>query len=232
MVLERASQHSDQVLLLDDYSRDDIHTLAKKWKAHVFEHALNSDFAAHRNSIFPSVTSDWVLFLDDDEAPTLEFWSELRETLEADQYEALYIRRRNTFLGKELRFGEAGEKKLLRVAKTTVGRRRWERAVHEVWEVQTSKTGTLRSIVLHRQPQSVTEFIAKLNRYSMLEQSVRPGLSAAGCWFQLAVFPPGKFLWNLLVKEAWRDGFAGLALAWLMSYYSAIVRIQQYEKSL
>lgn len=231
VVLEQASTHSDQVLLLDDFSEDDISALAKKWKAQVFQHALAGDYATHRNSIFPQVTTEWVLFLDSDEIPTLGFWDELQDAISTDSYDAFYISRRNQFLGKELRFGEAGEKKLLRVAKIAVGENHWKRAVHEVWEVETTRVGTLESIVLHTQPQSVTAFIAKLNNYSELEQSVRPELSAASCWLQLALFPPGKFVWNVVFKQAWRDGFAGLALAWLMSYYSAIVRIQQYEKT-
>jgi len=231
-LLQVASKYSDQILLLDDFSEDDIHGLAKKWKAQVVQHTLNGDFAAHRNSIYPSVTSEWVLFLDADELPGEDFWIELTQGITTNIFEAFYLIRRNRFLGKELKYGEAGEKKLLRVAKTAVGRNRWQRAVHETWNVNSSKVGVLQSVVLHRQPVSVSEFIAKLNSYSILEQSVRPGLSAAKCCLQLALFPPGKFLWNVLAQQAWRDGLAGLALAWLMSYYSAIVRIQQYEKTL
>jgi len=231
-LVQAAKRESEQVIVLDDYSEDGIERFAKEQEIFLLRHALENDFAAHRNSVFPSVTSEWVLFLDADELPTRGFWTELKQKIGENTYDAFFIKRQNRFLGKELRYGEAGGKLLVRAAKTRLGAGKWQRAVHEVWRVDSALTGTIQESVIHQQPESVAAFIGKLHRYAQLEQPVRPGLSASQCIFEVCVYPTGKFLWNLRAKQAWRDGFPGLALAWLMSYYSAIVRIQQYEKTI
>lgn len=233
-LLEQASLWSDQVVVLDDFSEDiqELKDRAKEHNAEIVQHALQDDFAAHRNAVFPAVRGVWTLFLDADELPQPEFWQELRSLIATEKYDALWIRRRNIFLGRTLRYGEAGEKQLLRAARTKVGVDRWRRAVHEVWDIPQSRQGWLQTYVEHQQPESLLSFVRKLNHYAELEQSVRPRLGTISFLLQFALYPTGKFFWNYILKLGFLDGFPGFALAFLMSYYSSIVRIQQYEKTL
>lgn len=234
-LLKAAARNSQEVILLDDFSSDEIEKLAARYGAVIIRHAVDQNFAEHRNFALNSVKTTWTLFLDADELPTPGFWEELRAWLADDkkaQASALQIRRRNVFLGRTLRYGEAGETFLLRAAKTKSGKGRWQRAVHETWNVPGGADMRMNAFVVHQAPVSVADFVAKLNSYSQIEARIRPHLSALRLLLELAVFPPGKFLWNFFWKQGFRDGFPGFSLAVLMSYYSAIERIQQYEASL
>jgi glycosyltransferase involved in cell wall biosynthesis len=233
-LFSQAEKWSDQVIFLDDYS-DDIKSLREMMqssKGAIFQHALNGDYAAHRNSVLGEIASEWTLFLDADELPKPEFWEEVMEIIQKTSHDAFFLRRRNVFLGRELKYGEAGEKHLLRLARTSLGKNAWKRAVHERWEVPTDSMGTIQALVLHRQPESLKAFVEKLNRYAVLEGKARKKQTVSAVVFELFTYPLGKFLWNFIVKQGFRDGFPGFSLAFLMSYYSLIVRVLQYEKTL
>ena len=92
-----------------------------------------TDFAAARNAELAKAKTDWVLFVDTDEKITPELKSEITKvcSLESDIFSAYYIPRLDTFLGHELRHGETGHAKFIRLAKKDFGL--WQRPVHEVW---------------------------------------------------------------------------------------------------
>lgn len=233
-LLQQADKWSDQLLLLDDFSDDiqQLQGLVTGTKAKIIQHSVNNDFASHRNSIFSEVKGEWTLFLDADELPQPGFWEEVYTSIQEGEHDAYFVTRSNIFLGRKLRFGEAGKKRLLRLAQTTLGKGKWRRAVHEVWQVSASSVGSIRSPLTHRQPESLKAFVAKLNYYAQQEMVVRKSQSRREIFLEVACFPLGKFLWNYCIKQGFRDGFPGFALAFLMSYYSLIVRVQQYEKTL
>ena len=57
----------DEVLVIDDYSKDDTARIVKSFGAKVFQRKLNSDFSSQRNYGLEKAKGDWVLFVDADE---------------------------------------------------------------------------------------------------------------------------------------------------------------------
>ena len=139
--------------------------------------------------------------------------------------DAYYLKRRDLFLGKELKHGESGSSKFIRLAKRNAGT--WKRPVHEVWDV-TGEIGELKTPIDHDSARSLTEFVSKLNAYTTrnVEYLRKQGVKSSA-WDILA-FPTGKFLQNYLLKRGFLDGSHGFVHAVLMSFHSFLTRGKLY----
>ena len=124
-------QFCDEVILLDDDSKDGTAEIAKKMGVRVITRSMNSDFAAQRNYGLKKARGNWVLFLDADERVSKELRSEIVNLINDPLNYAMgfYLKRRDYFFGRELKHGETGNLKLLRLARRKAGK--WKRAVHE-----------------------------------------------------------------------------------------------------
>lgn len=175
-----------------------------------------SDFAAARNKLLHEAKGDWVLFLDTDEKLSLELEKEIMSTIDDAKYDGYYIKRKDYFLGKWLRFGETGNIKLLRLGRKGVGR--WRRRVHEFWDIKNA--GQLKNPILHHPKWS----IKKINAYSDIDAKEFGPFS-----YRDLLKPAGKFFVNYILKFGFLDGLPGFIHAYLMSFQSLVVRVKQYD---
>jgi len=139
--------------------------------------------------------------------------------------DAYYIKRRDMFLGKELKHGESGSNTFIRLAKRNAGT--WKRPVHEVWDVS-GEVGELKTPIDHHAASSLTEFVSKLNAYTTrnAEYLKKQGVRSSG--WDVLVFSFGKFLRNYIVKRGFLDGQHGFVHAVLMSFHSFLTRAKLY----
>lgn len=134
------------------------------------------DFSQARNSALDKAKGEWVLFVDSDEVVGEELGDEVIKKIKMNEdwekrgkrryIDGYFLKRRDRFLGKWLRFGETAGVRLLRLARKDAGR--WERPVHEVWKVK-GRVGGLKNPLLHYSHDSVEEMAEKLDRYSEIE---------------------------------------------------------------
>ena len=178
-----------------------------------------TDFAEARNKELVKAKTPWVLFVDSDEIITPELKEEITNICDQKSsiYSAYSIPRLDTFLGQQLRHGEPGHTKLIRLARKDFGQ--WERPVHEVWAGQ-GKVGTLSHPLLHTPHLSISSFLDKINRYSTLEAEYRFTQGIKSSLWKIAIYPIAKFKWNYLVKLGFLDGVPGLIMAMMMSFHS------------
>lgn len=218
----------DEVIVVDDGSADKTREIAKANGAKVFEHPLNSDFAAQRNFGLEKARGDWVFFIDADErvSPTLR--AEIQSITNHQPpvtTNGFYLKREDKIWGRVLRHGETANVKLLRLAKKGTGE--WRKPVHEVWEIR-GEIGILASPLLHLPHQTVSEFLEEINFYSTLrakelyDQNQRTNLP------EILLYPTAKFLKNYFLLLGFLDGMPGLAVALLMSFHSFLVRSKLY----
>lgn len=187
------------------------------------------DFAKERNQILQQSKSDWTFFIDSDEWVPQKLWTEIRQAISANEVDALVFKRHDSFLGRRLNYGEVGAVRLLRCARTKLGKGGWQRRVHEIWAVKSENQLELDTPLEHHPHPTLSEFLAKLHRYASLEPIARDPYSKERIIFELATYPIAKFIHNYLLRTGWRDGWPGLVHAGLMSYYSLITRVYLYE---
>lgn len=214
----------DECIVVDDNSFDKTEEIAKSFNTKIFKRSLNDDFAAQRNFGLSKVKGDWVVFVDSDEVVATELAEEIQKSITL-KYDGFYMKRRDVLWGKELRHGETNGVRLLRLAKKNAGR--WERTVHEVWDVE----GTLGELVhplLHYPHPDVAQFLDSINRYSTLNARVFYSQGKRSNVFEIVAYPVGKFLHNYIWRLGFLDGTPGTIVALMMSFHSFLTRGKLY----
>jgi glycosyltransferase involved in cell wall biosynthesis len=213
----------DEVLVIDDQSTDKTVDLVKNTKAKVFIHPKENDFAKQRNFGLEKAKGDWVLFVDADERVSSALWYEIMQHVNAsiEGYSGFYIRRNDIVWEKELKYGETGNIKFLRLAKKGTGE--WTGKVHEVWDIKGS-TMQLNNPLEHYPHTTVEKFLREINYYTDIRAKELYKNKTKVFWGSIILFPLGKFFLNYIIKRGFLDGVPGLISALMMSFHSFLVR--------
>ncbi len=224
-VLLKSLDFCDEIILIDDNSTDKTAKIAESYNAHVYEKSLHNDFAELRNFALSKAKGDWILFVDADEEVSRELAKEIKDAIEVNSFAGYYIKRKDIWWGKEVRFGEAGEIKLLRLIKKGMGE--WTGKVHEVLETH-GDTDKLKHELFHRPHPTLSQFIADINMYSTIRAEELHEKNVKSSLFQIVSYPVGKFIVNYFFRLGILDGAVGFAYAFLMSFHSYLVRSKLY----
>lgn len=214
----------DEVIVIDDDSTDKTVEVAKKFGAKAYIHSLKDDFAKQRNFGLTKAKGDWVFFVDSDEIVSPELAKEIRLKARED-IEGYYLMRRDFMWGRELKHGEIGSVRLLRLAKKAAGK--WTRPVHEVWEIK-GTTETLEYPLDHYPHSDVAQFLDEINRYSTLNAKHFYDTGVRTNVLQIAAYPIAKFFVNYVWRLGFLDGTPGAIVAVLMSLHSFLTRGKLY----
>ncbi|MBI5127741.1 glycosyltransferase family 2 protein [Candidatus Roizmanbacteria bacterium] len=227
----------DEVIIVDDYSDDKTLEIIQKIDVgvghdrpvfKVIQRKLNGDFAGQRNFGISKANSDWVLFIDADEEVTKELRNEILEHLQVDK-EAFYLKRRDFFWGKELKYGELKQIRQLgfiRLIRKNSGQ--WLGNVHEVFHTA-KKTGQLNGFINHYPHPNLKEFIKDINYYSSLRAEELNRLNIKVNILEIIFVPALKFIFNYLINFGFLDGVQGFTYAFMMSFHSFLVRSKLYQ---
>ncbi len=207
----------DEILLIDDYSKDKTVDIARKLKARVYKRRLNKDFSKQRNYGLKKANGEWVLFVDADEFVSKDLAREIVKEIEklkvADGY---FIKRVGLF-----------EESLLRLGKKGSGF--WSRSVHETWKIN-GKLGKLNSPLFHSYPVSLREYIKKINFYTNLhaECNIKEGKKAT--FLKIILYSTLKFFENFFLKKGFKKGEKGFVYSMFASFHSFLswVKIWTY----
>ncbi|HWA51919.1 MAG TPA: glycosyltransferase family 2 protein [Patescibacteria group bacterium] len=207
----------DEIIIIDDYSADNTAKIAKNFTTKIYKRHLNYNFAAQRNYGLTKASCEWILFVDADEIVSNTLKAEILLKISQENINGFYIKRRDIFLDRELKFGETGNVKLLRLAKKDSGK--WKRKVHEYWNIK-GQTQELGSYLIHDKKQNLFEFVNKLNDYSTLHAQENEKENKKSNMFKIVLYPFLKFVDNYFLKLGFLDGIPGFINATLMSFHS------------
>jgi len=197
-----------EVIVVENDSIDDTIDRARGAGATVISPRFTTIGAA-RNHAIERVKTPWVLVIDADERCTPELAAEITQIVgKPGTRSAFRVPRRNFFLGKEIRHGEWGSDRPIRLFKREL---RYNAQHVEA----TGEIGTLRNALLHYTYTSLDQYFEKFNRYSRwwVEQNHARGRrgSAAAVVFK----PPARFVSTYFFRGGFLDGAHGLVLACL-----------------
>lgn len=209
-----------EIVVIDDYSEDKTAKIAKSLGAAVYKRKLDDNFADQRNFGLKRAKGEWVIFVDADERVTSSLREEVIKLLsyKVTKYSGFCLKRRDFMWGRELKHGETGNVKLLRLAKRDAGQ--WRRAVHETWEVKDNKIGELKNPLLHYSHQTLREFVADVDWMSTLHAQENKKEGKRSNLPKIILFPKLKFFDNWILKLGFLDGTAGFVVAMTMSLHS------------
>lgn len=210
---------ADEIIVIDDFSTDETVNIARNGGARVIKRRLNNDFSSQRNFGLEKAKGDWVLFLDSDEVISKRLQNEIIQKISNPLIANVgyFLKRVDIFWGKEIRHGETGSVRLLRLAKKKAGS--WERKVHEIWRVK-GEVGGLNNPLFHYPHKNVKEFLSDVNYFSTLHARANMEEGKKSNIFKIIFWPSAKFLQNYFIKGGFLDGMPGFIYALIMSFHS------------
>lgn len=221
----------DEILIIKDSSFEG----KAKIKQRIVNRFLAEDFSAQRNYAMKEAKGEWILFVDADEVVTQELAKEIEHEVQSTKHKAsetaYYIRRRDYFWGKELKYGETRKARnsgIIRLVKKNSGR--WNGRVHEVF-VPAGKVGRLNSFLNHYPHQTLKELIGDINYYSTLRAKELLNNNVGINILQIIFYPLGKFVLGYFLYLGFLDGPAGFVYSFMMSFHSFLVRAKLYQYS-
>ena len=218
----------DEIIIIDDNSSDRTIEIVKKTKdpkIRIIQHSLNDDFSNQRNLGLKYARGDWILFVDSDERVSGELKNEITDLTtnrsRLQQLNSYFIKRKDFMWGRELKHGEIGNVKLLRLAKK--GKGTWEGMVHERWKIN-GDVGELKNPLIHYPHQTINECLTEINLYTDIKAKELHRQTVHVYWTLIILYPLGKFFLNYFLRKGFLDGIPGLIIAIIMSFHSFLVR--------
>lgn len=216
----------NEIIVIDDFSKDKTVQIAKKLGAKVYKRELKSDFSGQRNFGLKKARGEWILFLDADERIDDKLRKEINSVVkQAQKVNGFYLKRKDRFLGKWLNYGETASVKFLRLAKKDAGR--WKSPIHELWEIK-GEAGDLKNSIIHDRDMNISEFLTRINQYSSLRAKELYKKEVKTNAFLIMVYPVGKFMQNYFFRLGFLDAKPGFIMAVMMSIHSFLVRAKLY----
>ena len=208
---------ADEIVVVDAGSSDKTVAIAREFTDRVQFRAWDG-YGTQKNFALGQCQGDWILSLDADERVTEALRREIQATIQRSPDEVgFFVPRRNVFLGRWLRHGGFYPDWQLRLFRRGQGAF-LERAVHESVRVD-GRTGRLRAPLVHESYRSVSDAVARLNRYSDLAAADLAAAGRGGSLMDLLVRPAVRFAGTYLLRAGFLDGWRGLVLASLHAHY-------------
>lgn len=211
---------ADEILVVDSGSTDKTVEIAKNYHAKVVNHPFKS-FSDTRNFGDEQATGEWILSIEADVVVSQALAQEIRQAIESNQHSAFYIPRLNLIWGKPIYHTDWGPKDDCHVWLYQKGSGTWQSLVHE--EFKTKKfVGRLKNHLVHKNYETISEFIEKIDRYSTL--AVKQHNSFPDWWYLRDFFK------RYFYKLGFLDGYHGLFLSYLQSVYYLTLSVKNKTK--
>lgn len=221
----RSLRFADEIVVVDALSEDASPEIAREHGARVIRRRWMG-FAEQWRLAVDEARGDWVFMCAADEEVTESLAAEISRTVSGRPDRNAYrVPRKSQFLGEWMMYGPWAEDAQVRLFRRGRGRIA-ERAVHEGVVVE-GGTGRLKNHVHHYTHQTLSQSVARLNRYTTLEAGDRRDRRRIGA--ADFVFPPlGVFLKCYLSKGCWRAGIRGFLLSAITAMYKSVLYIKIY----
>jgi glycosyltransferase involved in cell wall biosynthesis len=215
----------DEIVAVDSGSTDTTLMLLDKHRAKVIKTEWRG-FGPTKQQALDACTGDWVLCIDSDESVEPELAASVRAAIQtaSPAVNGFLINRRMVYRGRPLHYTWQPEHRLFLVRR---GRARWtgpephaELVLDPGSPSPTLLTGDLR----HDAIGTFADFLAKQVGYSKSMAQSLHIRGQRGSLLKLVTSPPGAFFKQLILKQAWRDGWPG----WLAAASTAAATLMKH----
>lgn len=227
----KSAAFAQEIIVVDNSSTDRTLEVARKYTEKVFVRQNNPMLNVNKNFGFSKATGEWILCLDADERVTTSLRDEIKyqmSNIKNNNTNGFWIPRKNIIFGKWIEHTGWYPDYQMRLFRRGRGRFE-EKHVHEMIKIQ-GDAECLKGNLLHYNYFSISQFLGKLNIYipNEAEQLIDSGYKFK--WQDAISAPAKEFLSRFFAREGYRDGFHGLMLSLLMSFYHLLIIATVWEK--
>ncbi len=214
---------ADEIVIVDDESKDRTVELAQKYASKVFHRKMDNE-GIHRNWSYAQAKNEWVLSLDADEYVTEELKAEIMTAIQNPEFQAYSIPLRNFIGTYQVRYSgwyPAGKLRLFQKSKF-----KYEEVEVHPRVFLDGKTGHLTTDIVHKGYPDFEHFLGSLNRQTTLEARKWILTGRHMSWGQALWRTIDRFPRSYIGKRGYKDGFIGFMIAFFASLY----QIMSYAK--
>lgn len=221
---------ASEIIVVDNSSTDRTLEVARRYTDKIFIKQNNPMLNVNKNFGFSKASRDWIFSLDADERIAGELKTEIESKIRNHEsgIDGYWVPRKNIIFGKWIEHTGWYPDHQLRLFRRGKGRF-GEKHVHEMIKIQ-GDAEYLKNNLLHYNYASISQFLGKLNIYvsNEAEQLINNGYKFK--WQDAISVPAKEFLSRFFAREGYKDGFHGLMLSLLMSFYHLLVIATVWEK--
>lgn len=224
--VESCRPFADEVVVVDSGSTDGTQDLARGLGCVVFE-AEWKGYGPQRNVAAASAAHDWIFWIDADEVVSVELAASLGAWKAGGGAgpSAFTVERVGDFLG---RWVTGAAERMIRLYDRRACRIS-DDIVHET-VVGCESPGRLPGRLWHYGFRSLADHAVRFDRYTTLEAEKAWDAGTRFSLLRLLWRPPARFLHVLFRRGMYREGAAGLAIAFLWLQYDAMRELKLRER--
>ena len=217
--LESLQNFADDIVVVDSGSGDETVAICKKYNARVIETDWGG-YGANKNKGNKAAKNDWILSLDADEAINDELKNSLFLLKLDDDKKVFKIRRINFFCNKQIRFGEWGFEKNIRLFNRQTAQ--WNNAaVHEnLVFSEAVKVSVLKGGMMHYTVQNREDYNAKTDHYARMNAKKYIAAGKKAGFFKQYFSPVFAFIQHYIFRLGFLDGREGFIIAKTTARYT------------
>ncbi len=217
---------ADEIIVVDGGSHDSTVSIAENLGCKVIINPWPG-YAKQRNFGADKAINNWILYIDADEVVDQQLASSLIKWKNALQVtaNAFSVNRISDFLGKWL---DSKPETHIRLYNKSVFQIK-DVLVHEGPDVGNERVIKLQGTIWHAGFRNISELTARFNKYTDLDAQKSYLLGQKFSILRLLFKPHAKFLQMYIWHGLYRQGFIGLIVAGLWSYYIFLKEIKLYE---
>ena len=219
---------ADECVVVDGGSSDKTVEIAKKNGAKTFSNPFR-DFASQKNFALKQATDEWIFFLDADERCDDVLRDEiLKIKKEGAEHSGYFVKRRNFFLGKELRHGNHAGDYQMRFFKREGTE--FKNCVHETVTLNGSSAKIEKGTILHYTKSTVNEYLNRFEQYTDLEAQFLVSVGKSVTRWDCIWKPPARFFYFYVLQGGFLDGFHGFVYHLLSFFYYFVKLLKTRER--
>jgi len=214
--LKSVADIASEIVVVDSLSTDNTIKIAKKYTNHIFQRKWTS-FADQKNFANNQASFLWIFSLDADERISPELREEILQLKKGEPLcSAFSIPRKVFYLGKWIRYSGWYPDRKIRLFRKD--KAHWEGDyVHENLAVR-GEIGKLRGPLYHFTYRSISDHLARINKFSDLGAQKLYAQKKRCRWYHLLFWPWARFVKSFFLQRGFLDGFAGFVISALNSY--------------
>ena len=235
----KSVQWADAIIVVDSFSDDGTIEIAQSLGAQILQHEW-VNFAVARNTTLQAVRdlgTEWVLFIDADERVTAELAQEIQQVIGRQSVSAKakttdpkdivgwWLPRHNIMWGHTLSGGGWYPDYQLRLMQVHAARYDPERQVHEI-VILDGPAGHLKEHLTHYNYDSLAQFKTKNNRYIDYEAKILKEKGIRAKPWTYITMPLREFRRRYISLKGYKDGWVGLQVCALMSWYTLVTYLR------
>lgn len=225
--LESVRQLAEEMVIVDGASTDKTVAIAKKYGAKVIVRENPAMFHINKQKAFEAATGDWILYLDADERVTPELKREILSATRHTVHDGYWMPRKNIIFGRWIEHSGWYPDYQLRFFRRGRGRLPCK-SVHEQ-PILKGKAGYLKNPLQHENYQTISQFVARLNRYTENDKNLFLSENKKIQWHDAIRFPASEFLKRFFLEQGYKDGLHGLVLSIFQSFSAFVTFTKIWE---